>query len=201
MNEENLKSQLEILLLVSAKPLSLRKIAETLKVKTKVAEEVTDQLILEYNQNGGGIRLLKNNGQIQLASSPENTDLVRQYLKEDLIGELSEPSLETLTIIAYRQPVTKAEMEQIRGINCSLILRNLMIRGLVEAEYDKERAVTVYAVTMDFLKFLGVSSVAELPDFEKLNSDENLQKLLSQEFSQAEAKEDKVVKVEVKVED
>ena len=172
-----------------------------MKVKTKVAEEVTDQLILEYNQNGGGIRLLKNNGQIQLASSPENTDLVRQYLKEDLIGELSEPSLETLTIIAYRQPVTKAEMEQIRGINCSLILRNLMIRGLVEAEYDKERAVTVYAVTMDFLKFLGVSSVAELPDFEKLNSDENLQKLLSQEFSQAEAKEDKVVKVEVKVED
>ncbi|OGY89359.1 MAG: SMC-Scp complex subunit ScpB [Candidatus Komeilibacteria bacterium RIFCSPLOWO2_01_FULL_45_10] len=201
MNEDNLKSQLESLLLVSAKPLSLRKIAETLKVKTKVAEEVTDQLILEYNQNGGGIRLLKNNGQIQLASSPENTDLVRQYLKEDLIGELSEPSLETLTIIAYRQPVTKAEMEQIRGINCSLILRNLMIRGLVEAEYDKERAVTVYAVTMDFLKFLGVSSVAELPDFEKLNSDENLQKLLSQEFSQAEAKEDKVVKVEVKVED
>src|SRR3989338_219680 len=141
MNEDNLKSQLESLLLVSAKPLSLRKIAETLKVKTKVAEEVTDQLILEYNQNGGGIRLLKNNGQIQLASSPENTDLVRQYLKEDLIGELSEPSLETLTIIAYRQPVTKAEMEQIRGINCSLILRNLMIRGLVEAEYDKERAV------------------------------------------------------------
>ena len=201
MNEDNLKSQLESLLLVSAKPLSLRKIAETLKVKTKVAEEVTDQLILEYNQNGGGIRLLKNNGQIQLASSPENTDLVRQYLKEDLIGELSEPSLETLTIIVYRQPVTKAEMEQIRGINCSLILRNLMIRGLVEAEYDKERAVTVYAVTMDFLKFLGVSSVAELPDFEKLNSDENLQKLLSQEFSQAEAKEDKVVKVEVKVED
>ena len=201
MNEDNLKSQLESLLLVSAKPLSLRKIAETLKVKTKVAEEETDQLILEYNQNGGGIRLLKNNGQIQLASSPENTDLVRQYLKEDLIGELSEPSLETLTIIAYRQPVTKAEMEQIRGINCSLILRNLMIRGLVEAEYDKERAVTVYAVTMDFLKFLGVSSVAELPDFEKLNSDENLQKLLSQEFSQAEAKEDKVVKVEVKVED
>lgn len=198
MNEDNLKSKLESLLLVSSKPLSLRKISETLKVKPKAAEEAIDQLIVEYNQNGGGIRLLKNNGQVQLASSPENSDLVRQYLREDLIGELTEPSLETLTIIAYRQPVTKAEMEQIRGINCSLILRNLMIRGLVEAEYDKERAVTVYAVTLDFLKFLGISAISELPDFEKLNSEENLQKLLSQEFSQAEAKEDQVVKVEVK---
>ena len=88
-------------------------------------------------------------------------------------------------------------MEQIRGVNCSLILRNLLIRGLVEAEYNKQRAVTEYNITMDFLKYLGLSSVKELPDYEKLNSDENLQKLLSQPFTQVESKEDQVVKVEV----
>jgi len=68
----------------------------------------------------------------------------------------------------------------------------------VEAEYNKERAVTEYNVTMDFLKYLGINSVSELPDFEKLNSDENLQKLLAQENTQVQDVNDEVVKVEVK---
>ncbi len=194
---DQLKSQLESILLVTSKPISVKKLAEILKVKPKKIEEVLVQLNQEYNQNGGGIRLIKNNNSVQLASNPANADLVKTYLKDDITGELTEPSLETLTIVAYRQPVSKAEMEQIRGVNCSLILRNLMIRGLVEAEYSKQKGVTVYSVTMDFLKHLGINSVVDLPDFEKLNSDENLHKLLDSKVSQQEAKEDKVVKVEV----
>lgn len=194
---EKIKSQLESLLLVTSKPVSVAKLAEVLKVKPKEAEESLKELIGQYNQSAGGIRLIRNNNSVQLASNPANAELVKSYLKDDITGELTEPSLETLTIVAYRQPVTKAEMEQIRGVNCSLILRNLMIRGLVEAEYDKIKAATVYSVTMDFLKHLGINSVIDLPDFEQLNSDENLQKLLDQKVSQAEAKEDKVIKVEV----
>ncbi|HLC64388.1 MAG TPA: SMC-Scp complex subunit ScpB [Patescibacteria group bacterium] len=194
---EKIKSQLESLLLVTSKPVSVAKLAEVLKVKPKEAEESLKELIGQYNQSAGGIRLIRNNNSVQLASNPANAELVKSYLKDDITGELTEPSLETLTIVAYRQPVTKAELEQIRGVNCSLILRNLMIRGLVEAEYDKIKAATVYSVTMDFLKHLGINSVIDLPDFEQLNSDENLQKLLDQKVSQAEAKEDKVIKVEV----
>jgi len=191
------KSQIESMLLVTSKPISINKLAETLKVKPKEIEEQIELIAQYFNDNGNGIRLLKNNNQVQLASSPENSELIETYLKSDLTGELTKPSLETLTIVAYRQPISKAEIEQIRGINCSLILRNLMVRGLVEAEYNKEQAITLYSVTMDFLKYLGIITVSELPDFEKLNCNENLQKLLAQENQQVEAQDDMVIKVEV----
>lgn len=195
---DNLKSKLESILLVSSRPITIAKLAEIIGAKKEEILSQLNELSREYQVSAKGWRLLINNQQVQLVSSPENAKLVQGYLKDELTGELTKPSLETLTIIAYRQPVSKAVLEQIRGVNCSLILRNLLIRGLVEAEYDKERAVTVYSVTLDFLKYLGINAVSELPDFEKLNSDENLEKLLSQEFAQTEAKEDKVIKVEVK---
>jgi len=195
----NLKSQLESLLLVTSKPLSFKKLAEVLNVKPAEVKSAIEELSQEYQANQKGFNLILNNDQAQLVSSPENADLVKQYLKEDLTGELTDPSIETLTIIAYRQPVSKAELEQIRGVNCSLILRNLLIRGLVEADYNKERAATLYSATMDFLKFLGITSVSELPDFEKLNSDENLNKLLVNQ-TQTESTTDQVIKVEVKKE-
>lgn len=197
---EKLKSQLESLLLVSSKPLSFKKLGEILKAKPKDIALAIQELAEEYQGHAQGFRLIASNEQAQLVSSPENAELVKAYLKEDLTGELTDPAVETLTIIAYRQPVSKAELEQIRGVNCSLILRNLMIRGLAEAQYDKERAITLYSATMDFLKFLGIGSVRELPDYEKLNSDENLQKLLLNQLagSQTESIQDQTVKVEVK---
>jgi len=195
----NLKSQLESLLLVTSKPLSFKKMAEILNVKPVEVKTAVEELSQEYQENQKGFSLILNNDQAQLVSSPENAELVKQYLKEDLTGELTDPSIETLTIIAYRQPVSKAELEQIRGVNCSLILRNLLIRGLVEAEYNKERAATLYSSTVDFLKFLGLNSVSELPDFEKLNSDDNLNKLLVNQ-TQTESTQDQVIKVEVKKE-
>ncbi|MBU1130686.1 SMC-Scp complex subunit ScpB [Patescibacteria group bacterium] len=194
---EQLKAKVESILLVSSKPILIKKIAEIVGSQEDKVFKVIQELSQEYEEAARGFRLLINNKQAQLVSAPENQKIVQGYLKDELTGELTKPSLETLTIIAYRQPVTKAELEQIRGVNCSLILRNLMIRGLVEAEYSKQRAVTEYSITLDFLKYLGINSVKELPDFEKLNSSENLLKLLNQENYQVEANDDKVVKVEV----
>ena len=197
MMREKLKSQLESVLLVSSKPISFSKLSEIIGEKKEAVESKLDELSREYEESARGLRLLINNNQAQLVSSPENAKLVQGYLKDELSGELTKPSLETLTIITYREPITKAELEQIRGVNCSLILRNLLIRGLVEAEYNRQRGATEYSITMDFLKYLGINSVKELPDYEKLNSDENLRKLLIQPPEQVEAMEDKVVKVEV----
>ena len=194
---DKLLSQIESILLVSAKPLSLKKLSELVDCSEGDVERRIEILSREYQEANRGFRLLLNGKQVQLVSSPENTTLVQDYLKDELTGELTKPSLETLTIIAYRQPITKAELEQIRGINCSLILRNLLIRGLVEAEFNKQRAVTEYNITLDFLKYLGINSVSELPDYEKLNNDENLQKLLSHQPQQTETDEDKVYKVAV----
>jgi len=195
---DKLKSKIESILLVSSRPIAFKKIATIIQVKEADVLNQLNNLSQEYNQSGRGFRLLINNQSAQLVSSPENSALVQDYLKDELTGELTPPSLEALTIIAYRQPVTKTELEQIRGVNCSLILRNLMIRGLVEAQYNKQRAVTEYNITLNFLKYLGLNTVAELPDYEKLNSHENLLKLLSQVSQQVEAREDQVIKVAVK---
>jgi segregation and condensation protein B len=87
--------------------------------------------------------------------------------------------LETLTIIAYRGPVTRAELEQIRGVNCSIILRNLAMRGLITTASDKQTMQVTYSITFDFLKFLGLQQQSELPDYEKLNSSQALEQLLA----------------------
>ena len=89
--------------------------------------------------------------------------------------------METLTIIAYRGPITRLELEQIRGVNCSLILRNLMIKGLIEEERDGKRMVSDYRVSLNFTRYLGINKIEDLPDYQKLHSHENLVKLLEKE--------------------
>ena len=124
--------------------------------------------------------MVLNNKKAQLVTNPNNAEILQAYLHDEQSGELSKASLETLTIIAYRQPISKEELEQIRGVNCSLIMRNLMIRGLVEAQDEKNDLAPKYSVTIDLLRHLGLDSVKQLPDFESLNSNENLQTLLEQ---------------------
>lgn len=175
----SVKSKIESILFVSAKPLSLKQLENISHSPVNEIEQALAELIFEYNQQGKGINLINNDAKYQFVTSPENTELIQQILKEELIGELTRPSLETLTVIAYRGPITKAELEQIRGVNCSLILRNLLMRGLVEAVYDKIRATTLYNITLDFMRYLGINNVKELPDYEKLNSDERLVQLLT----------------------
>lgn len=168
-------SQIESLLLVTAKPLSFKELAKLLDIEATEVEAACQQLLETYNRPDHGIQVLINNKQIQLVTNPDNVAVVKNFLQAETTGELSRPSMETLTIIAYRQPITKEALEQIRGINCSLILRNLLIRGLIEAKEIKGGLTTTYSLTMDFLRFLGVHKVEELPEFEALHSDAQVQ--------------------------
>ncbi len=176
-----LKSKIESLLFVAAKPFTIKKLAEITHQKKEEVEKSLPELIEEYNsqRKESGIQIIKQGQKIEMVSHPENAGIIRDYLKDEQTGELTKPSIETLTIIAYRSPITKAEIERIRGVNCSLILRNLMIRGLVEANEDKKEMVTRYQITFEFMKFLGIRDVRELPDYEKLNQDPTIEKLLN----------------------
>jgi len=180
----SLKTKIESLLFVSIRPLSGRKIANLLKAQKKEVDEALEELQRDLTENRRGIRLMKIGESWQLATAPENSSLIKSYLKDEQTGELTRPALETLTIIAYRGPISKAELDVIRGVNCSLILRNLMIKGLVESIQDEKEMITKYQITFDFLKFLGISKVSELPEYEKLNKDENLEKLLHPETAE-----------------
>jgi len=180
----SIKSKIESVLFVSTKPLSVKQITNLLKCSPQEVQQSVDSLIIEYNQEGRGINLVSNQDKYQFTTSPENADLMQEMMRREITGELTRPSLETLTVIAYRGPITKAELEQLRGVNCSMILRNLLMRGLIEAQYDKQRAVTLYNVTINFMRYLGINDVNELPDYEKLNSDERLVQLLKKEDQQ-----------------
>jgi len=177
----SLKSKIESLLFITTKPLSSKRLADLTKFKTREVEEAAKELAEEYNQKDKGIQLVKSGSSYQMVTQPDNSKLVKDLVKEEITGELTRPQLEALTIVAYRGPVTKPELEQIRGVNCSLILRNLMIRGLVESKEDKKKMQVCYNVTMDFMRHLGINDILELPDYEKLNGSEILEKLLSGE--------------------
>ena len=175
-------SEIESLLFVSSRPLSVKRLAEATGHSKEDVKKALDALVAAYDaRKESGLIVLRNGDEVQLATSPDHAEMVKDFLKDETFGELTRPALETLTIIGYRSPLTKAELEQIRGVNCSLILRNLMIRGLVETEggkSDDAAAPAVYRVTFDFLRYLGIRETKELPDYRNLHSDENLQKLL-----------------------
>jgi len=174
----NIKSQIESLLFVSAKPMNLAILSELTEATVEEVASAGDALVEEYNNAERGIQIVKNNQQYQMVSSPENAEVIRKFFKDETTGELSRASLETLTIIAYRGPITKLELERIRGNNCSLILRNLMMRGLVEVSGENERKEQMYSVTFEFIRFLGINDISQLPDYEKLHNDQAVDEAL-----------------------
>ncbi len=182
----NTKSKIESLLFISAKPMSVKQLAELIKKDKKEIEKVGFELVEEYKNNKKGIQIIKNSSKLQMVSSPENAKLIQEFIKDETTGELSRPSLETLTIIAYRGPVSKIDLDRIRGVNCSLILRNLLIRGLIKAKNDNKKQETYYTITFDFIRFLGINDVSELPDYEKLSKDDTFDRMLNNEQSKDE---------------
>ena len=175
----SLKSKIESLLFITTRPLSAGKIAELVEGDKEEVKIELDKLFAEYSQPNKGVNLQKIGNNYQMVTNADNSKLISEFLKEEITGELTPASLETLTVIAYRGPITRAELELIRGVNCSIILRNLMIRGLIEEIDDKKNMVQKYQITFDFMKQLGISEPGQLPDYEKLNSSEALAKLLT----------------------
>ncbi len=165
-----LKSQLESLLFVALKPLSAKELAELTKHKLEEVSAALNELAEDYKSGQRGLALVKNNSAYQITTAPESARVVQQFLKDETTGELTPPSLEALTIIAYRGPIAKLELDRIRGVNCALILRNLLLRGLIEEKFDKKKNEHYYTVTHDFLRFLGLDGLNKLPDYEKLHN-------------------------------
>lgn len=176
----NINSQLETILFVASKPLSLKKIVKVLQTEELVAQEALASLCLKYNNQESGIIIIQNNDEWQMVANPDNREAAENFLKAEVSGELTRPQLETLTVVSYCGPITRPEMEQIRGVNCSLILRNLMMRGLVKEADDPSGLLPKYEVTMDYLRHLGVNSLNELPDYDKLHNHEHISNTLMQ---------------------
>jgi segregation and condensation protein B len=171
-----LEAKIEALLAVSPRPLSIKKIAEITGAEKDDIRHAAENLSERLRAAGGGVVVVRVGDDLRIASSPEVAETVTAFIKDETTGELTRAQLETLTVIAYRGPITKAELEQIRGVNCTMILRNLMMRGL--AEEESANGLPHYSVSMEFMRFLGVTNVAGLPDYEMLRSDKRIEDIL-----------------------
>lgn len=176
----SLKSKIESLLFISAKPLAIKQLADLLKADKKEILKSADELLTDYKTREAGAQIIKDGNKYQMVSAPANSKIIQEFLKDETTGELSRPSLEALTIIAYRGPVMKIDLDRIRGVNCALILRNLLLRGLIEGRFDKKKNETYYTASFDFIRFIGLNEIKELPGYERLHQDDTLDKILEQ---------------------
>jgi segregation and condensation protein B len=167
METKSLKAMLESLLFVSGKPLKIKDFSRILEIEENEIQSALDALAEEKKENG--IILLENSGEYQLATNSKYSTTVKNFLNSELREKLTEATVEVLAIIAYRQPISKAEIEAIRGVNSQYSIRNLLMRGLVEkTQNPSDMRSFLYQTTTEFLMHLGLSSIKELPDFETL---------------------------------
>ena len=165
--QNNLTQKIEAILFYLAEPVSVDFLSKTLDVSKDEILKATEGLgqILENR----GIKLVFHDNQVVLTTAPEYSLVIEKMVKEERERDLGRAGIETLSIVAYKGPVSKKEIEYIRGVNSQYALRSLLLRGLIERKNNEtgERGVG-YNITGDALRFLGLSRVGDLPEYEEI---------------------------------
>lgn len=159
-----LSKSISAILFYRAEPISVGGLAKLLK---HTEGEVRDALTaLEGVLGSTGIRLIQNGEEVTLGTAPEASALIEAITKEELSKDLSRASLETLAIVLYKGPITRSEIDYIRGVNSTFILRNLLVRGLVEKiDNPEDQRSFLYKSTFQSLEYMGVTKSEELPEY------------------------------------
>ncbi len=166
-SEKNLAA-LEALLFIHGEPVSYKKIESVLGIEKEECVRLAEILKKNLDDESRGLQLLSDKEKIQLATKPAFNTILETFVKQELTEELTPASLETLSIIAYLGPISRAKIEYLRGVNSSMILRSLAIRGLVERLPDTEHSSGfLYQPTFDVMKHLGMQKQEDLPEFKK----------------------------------
>jgi segregation and condensation protein B len=161
----NLKPVLECMLFVSPQPLMVAHVAKSLEIDEGLVDQAIHELRLDYG--GRGLQILRIAGGYQMCTRPEFADHISKLLKPERM-KLSRAALETVAIIAYRQPITQPEIEAIRGVNSDGVVRTLMERNLIKQVGRRETAgrPMLYATTDEFLNHFGLNDLSQLPGLE-----------------------------------
>jgi segregation and condensation protein B len=168
--ETTISAQLEAVLFWKAEPVSIKKLAELLKVGPESVKEGLKEL--EEKLKGRGLTLVQTDEEVMLGTAKELSPLIEQLTKDELSHDLGKAGLETLSIILYQGPISRADIDYIRGVNSQFIVRNLLIRGLVERVDNPQDARSfLYQTTLSLLSHLGVSKREDLPEFTKVRED------------------------------
>jgi segregation and condensation protein B len=165
----NLEQKIEATLFYKNEPMEVKKISQLLQAKEAEIREALKNLSNSLHDRG--ICLVETDNEVVLATAPGAKDFIEQIAKDEMSREIGKAGLETLAIILYNGPISRREVDYIRGVNSTFILRNLCIRGLVEREPDfKDQRVIKYKGSLSLLSHLGIKKAGELPDFDALKT-------------------------------
>ena len=163
--EPDLRGCLEAILLVADEPVPLVVLAQVLERPRDEIAAVLRELAAEYAEDGRGFDLREIAGGWRFYTREEYAPLVERFVSDGQEVRLTQAALETLAVVAYRQPVSRARVSAVRGVNCDGVMRTLSLRGLVEdAGTDPETGAILYRTTGYFLERLGLASLEDLPD-------------------------------------
>ena len=158
-----ISARLEALIFVSGQPVEPVQLAMILAIPVSTVEQGLKQLDLDLVQRG--LRLQRHDGKVQLTTAPQLAGLIEQFLGIEAVSRLSRAALETLAIIAYQQPVTRPQIDAIRGVSSDGVMKSLLGKGLIDEAGRTEgpgRPI-LYKTTPDFLRHFGLNSQADLP--------------------------------------
>lgn len=189
-DKPRIKSVIESLLFVSGEPLSIKDITNALESNIKIIKEVLDEMVLEYDNEKRGIKLISINGEYQLVTKAENGDYIQKLLKKNKRQSLSQASLESLAIIAYKQPITRVDIDEIRGVKSESAMQRLIEKDLIKevGRLEVPGRPILFGTTEEFLRQFGLRELNELPSLDIYNEDNSIIEEMS---SIVEGKKDK----------
>ena len=188
MEKTDIQRAVEAILFAAGEPVELSRMAAAMEVDVADIRDAVDNLSSELAFQRRGIRIIKLENAAQMVSSPEVADLVSKTLETRKPPKLSASQLETLTIIAYYQPATKAMVEQIRGVDSAYSVSALLNKKLIEeaGRLNVPGRPILYKTTPDFLRTFGLQSLDELPEIEKVSFGQVNEEILQEEIKEVE---------------
>lgn len=173
-----LESKIEGLLFYKGESIEIKNLASLLNVSQDEVEEALKKL--EQSLIGRGLVLVRKDNLVVLGITSELSSIIESIRKDEITKELTKSSLETLSIILYKNQVSRSEVDYIRGVNSSFILRNLLVRGLIEKIIDsKDSRRFLYQPTFDTLSFMGITNINQLPNYNEVKA--QLEGVINQE--------------------
>ena len=174
-SEGTLKGRIEAILFVAGEPVSVRDLAKVLQIGEKELSRVLKEIKDEYDYENRGFLLKRFGSHVQLATRPLYSEDVVRLLQPVQQQSLSQAAMETLAVVAYKQPATRAEVEQVRGVKCDYSLQSLILKGLIEEAGRKDTIgrPILYRTTDQFLSHFGIQSLDELPPMPENETERN----------------------------
>lgn len=169
MDNREIKSIIEGILFTWGDPINVKEIGKILEISKERVRDILNEMISEFEENRRGLRIVKADDYYQIGTRPEHFPWINKLAESKKSKTLSAASLETLSIIAYSQPIVKSEIESLRGVKCDRSIATLMDKNLIKeiGRLEKTGRPIIYGTTEQFLIAFGLESLEELPDLEE----------------------------------